>query len=515
MEFRPRSGKPDWRKARGVVTLRDLMATGRLMQNFEVELKFSLPPEAAAALEGHPILQNAASTKETPLAATYFDTPAQDLRRALVSCRIRDEAERRLQTLKSATGDATTRHEWETETQRETPDLTDVPLPRALRKAIADAQLEPMFQVNVERHSWLVTQGASLIEAAFDRGWILADGRSAAVCEFELELKQGDARDLFALARRLCEDLPLDFDLRTKSQRGFALKADATDSARAPRAIPTDAPFVEGFVGLAQACLEPLAANVPVLRATQAPEALHQTRTAVRRLRALLRVFKRHIHDEAFDNLDGELQWLSQALGAARDLDVADMRLKLGQALQSRRAACYAHALDALASPRYRLLLVDFAAWLSHGDWRAGAPRKKSHRAFADVATREMRRRDKRICKVARDWRDLDADARHKLRIRAKCLAYVHEMTAGLAARGARKDQAVYLKRLKAFQTALGELNDARISEALLAELAPETGKATQRRATRRNARDADKLESRAHKALSRFLDAPRAFSGD
>ncbi|MDB5546090.1 MAG: inorganic triphosphatase, partial [Hyphomicrobiales bacterium] len=285
------------------------------MQNFEVELKFALPPEAVAALESHPILQNAASTKETPLAATYFDTPAQDLRRALVSCRIRNEAERRLQTIKSATGDATTRHEWETETRRDTPDLTDAPLPGALRKAVAGTPLEPMFYVNVERRSWLVTQGGSLIEAAFDRGWILAGERSEAVCEFELELKQGDARDLFALARSLCEDLPLDFDLRTKSQRGFALKDAAGERARAPRVLQKDATFVEGLVGLAQACLEPLAANVPLLRATKETEALHQTRIALRRLRALLRVFKRHVRDEMFDALASELKWLSQALG--------------------------------------------------------------------------------------------------------------------------------------------------------------------------------------------------------
>ncbi len=476
------------------------------MQNFEVELKFALPPEAAAALESHPILQNAASTKATPLAATYFDTPAQDLRQAWVSCRIRDEADRRLQTIKSATGDATTRHEWETETQRDTPDLTDVPLPNALRKAIAGASLEPMFQVNIDRRSWLVTQGASVIEAAFDRGWVLAGERSDAVCEFELELKQGDARDLFALARRLCEDLPLDFDMRTKSQRGFALKDAAGESARAPRVLQKDATFVEGLVGLAQACLEPLAANVPVLRATKETEALHETRIALRRLRALLRVFKRHIHDETFDEIAGELKWLSQALGAARDLDVAETRLKLGDALQARRAACYAQVLDAFASARYRRLLIDLAGWLSHGEWRASEP---SQGAFADVAVRKMHRWDKSISKAARKLADLPADKRHKLRIRAKSLAYVGEMTAGLAT---AKDHAAYVKALKAFQSALGDLNDARICEALLAELAPEIGEDAERDAARRNASDAEKLERNALKTMSRFVEAPHPF---
>jgi triphosphatase len=472
------------------------------MQNFEVELKFALPEDAGAALENHPILQNAASTKETPLAATYFDTPAQDLRQALVSCRIRDEADRRVQTIKSATGDATSRHEWETETQRDTPDLTDVPLPGALRRTIADTPLEPMFQVNIERRSWLLTQGASVIEAAHDRGWILADERSEAVCEFELELKQGDARDLFALARRLCEDLPLDFDLRTKSQRGFALR-DAP-GARAPRPIAKDARFIDGFVGLAQACLEPLAANVPLLRATKETEALHQTRIALRRLRALLRVFKRHICDDAFDETVGELKWLSQTLGAARDLDVADTRLKLGDALQARRAAAYAQVLDAFASARYRRLLIDLAGWLSHGDWRT-----RKNGAFVDVATLEMHRWDKRISKAGRKLADLPAEKRHKLRIRAKSLTYVCEMTAGLAT---GKDHAAYVKALKAFQSALGDLNDVRICAALLAEMAPEIGEDAERDAARRNASDTEKLESRALKATSRFVEATRPF---
>jgi triphosphatase len=471
------------------------------MQNFEVELKFALPEDAGAALENHAILQNAVSTKETPLAATYFDTPAQDLRRALISCRIRDEVDRRLQTIKSATGDATTRHEWETETLQDTPDLTDVPLPHALRKAIAAAALQPMFYVNINRRSWLVTQGASVIEAAFDRGWILADERSEAVCEFELELKRGDARDLFVLARRLCEDLPLDFDLRTKSQRGFALKDEA--SKRAPRALAADATFTEGFVGRAQACLEPLAANVPLLRATGEPEALHQTRIALRRLRALLRVFGRHVCDDAYDDITGELKWLSQTLGAARDLDVADTRLQLGDALQSRRASAYAQVLDAFASARYRRLLIDLARWLSHGEWRV-----RNIGAFADVVAREMRKWDKSINKAARKLADLSAKKRHKLRIRAKSLAYVSDMT-GLAT---TRDHAAYLRSLRAFQSALGDLNDARIAAAVLAELAPEIGEDAERGAARRNAGDAEKLEKRARKTMSRFVEAPRPF---
>ncbi|MDB5543756.1 MAG: adenylate cyclase, partial [Hyphomicrobiales bacterium] len=187
-----------------------------------------------------------------------------------------------------------------------------------------------------------------------------------------------------------------------------------------------------------------------------------------------------------------------------RDLDVADMRLKLGDTLHSRRATAYANVLEAFASARYRRLLIDLAGWLSHGDWRAG-----KNGAFADVAAREMHRWDRRISKAARKLAHLPADKRHKLRIRAKSLAYVGEMAAGVAH---RKDHAAYLKALKAFQSALGDLNDVRISAALLKEMAPEISEDAERDATRRNASDAKKLERSALKAMSRFVEAPRPF---
>jgi len=160
--------------------------------------------------------------------------------------------------------------------------------------------------------------------------------------------------------------------------------------------------------------------------------------------------------------------------------------------------------LDAFASARYRRLPIDLAGWLAHGDWRT-----RKNGAFVDVATLEMHRWDKRIRKAGRKLADLSAEKRHKLRIRAKSLAYVGEMTAGLVT---AKDHAAYVKTLKSFQSALGDLNDVRICAALLAEMAPEIGEDAERDAARRNASDTEKLESRALKATSRFVEATRPF---
>jgi len=501
----------------GSATLGPKQPAGVLMQTIEVELKFALPPDTAAVLDAHPLLQAATETDLRQHAATYFDTPGHDLRKAQFSCRIRDESGRRVQTLKAATGDATARHEWEQKAAGETPDLAHVPLPRALRKAVSDAPLEAMFTVNVERRIWMLTKGTSLIEAACDRGWIMADARSAPVCEFELELKQGDPRDLFALARALAVDLPLDLDLRTKAQRGWALK-DGLDDIVCDTPVPAlaaDASFARGLTHLAQACLEPLSANVPVLRATQSPEALHRTRTAVRRLRALMRVFAHHLRDNAFDELSGELKYLSHALGAARDLDVAGERLALGDTLRARRDMACAHVQDVLASPRYRRLLIDFSAWLTCGTWRMRKPKKQTHGTIGDIVALELHRWDGRIRKGAEAMHDLDPDERHKVRIRTKSLAYICEMTGGLVARRARKERRAYLKALKTMQSALGQLNDARVCAALLEELASEIGKDILRDATRRNARGSDKRETAGHKAVARFLETPRPFEGD
>ena len=497
-------------------TLVSKQPAGVLMPSIEVELKFALPPGAAAALEAHPLLQGATETDERQHAATYFDTARHDLRKAQIACRIRDEAGRRVQTVKASTGDATARHEWEQPAAGETPDLADVPLSRALRKAVSIAALAPMFTVSVERRIWMLSHGTSLIEAAFDRGWIVADARTVPVCEFELELKQGDPRDLFDLARALAADLPLDLDLRAKAQRGWALK-DGTDEIVRDTPVPALVPgasFASGFTTLAQACLEPLSANVPVLRATQSPDALHRTRTAMRRLRALMRVFSRHLRDDVFDDLCGELKYLSRALGAARDLDVADKRLDLGDTLQIRREIAYARVQDVLAAPRYRRLLIDLSAWLTGGAWRTRKPKKQTRGTIGDIVALELHRWDSRIRKGAEAMHDLDPDERHKVRIRAKSLAYVCELTAGLVASRARKERMAYLKALKAMQSALGELNDARVSAALLDDLASEADKDVLRNATRRNTRDADKLETASQKAFVRFLETPRPFDG-
>src|SRR5512133_2304092 len=69
--------------------------------------------------------------------------------------------------------------------------------------------------------------------------------------------------------------------------------------------------------------LQAILANDAGTRLGADPEALHDQRVAVRRLRALLRLVRRL--DDAppeLEELRGELEWLGDRLGSVRDLDV-------------------------------------------------------------------------------------------------------------------------------------------------------------------------------------------------
>src|SRR5581483_9107327 len=114
----------------------------------------------------------------------------------------------------------------------------------------------------------------------------------------------------------------------------------------------------------------------PAVRADEY-DAVHQMRVAIRRLRATLRSFGQVIPRAATEHLAGELKWLGQLLGTARDDEVLPAHLQASlrpvpvelligpvQArvqghFAPRRAAGHAEVLEALDSPRYAELLAE------------------------------------------------------------------------------------------------------------------------------------------------------------
>jgi inorganic triphosphatase YgiF len=461
----------------------------------EVELKLEADRAGLAALREHPLLREAlgAATPKS-LKAIYFDTPDERLRKGGVSLRIRRSGRKRVQTVKVASGPAAglfDRDEWEREVRTDEPDLSgfDGALPALLAEPeVADA-LTPAFRVEVERLVLDLDHGGSAAEVTIDEGSVEVGGRRAEVTEVEIELKRGAPADLFGLARELSRAAPLRLGIRTKAERGYALAAD-----KPLRAVKSSEAHVrpgqsagEGFQAIARACLAHLLRNEPALRLAREPDAVHQMRVAMRRLRAAISLHKAVLADERRVAVAAEVKWMAGELGEARDTDVfiartarpardarpddAEVAALLAD-LEAQRERAYATALDAIASERFRAMLLDLAEWIEVGPWLSGAnpTRDAPVEAFAaDV----LKRRAKRIRKRGRDLADLAPEPRHDLRIEVKKLRYAAEFFApAFEGRKAEKRRRAYLAALEELQEHLGDLNDLAVGRARL-EAAP------------------------------------------
>lgn len=488
----------------------------------ETELKFRLGPGAVVRLSGHPALQGEQTTDH--LRSVYFDTTDSLLRAAGFSLRVRATASGFVQTLKRQTAPGqTARDEWEVPVASEAldlPALKATPAHRLLKGRRRD--LSPRFASTVVRRIRMVRLDGALIEAAFDAGELSAGAQSGSerrepIYELELELKSGDPSVLFTLARRLARDLSIVPVFESKSERGYRL---ANGESRSPRrAVPTplspDATTREAFRLIAMACLAQVSANAELLRLVRRPEAVHQMRVGLRRLRAAVAVFKPLLTEADRQRIETELKWLAGETDAARDLDVfirdvfhptaleapSPDLAPLGRHLLTARGQAYDRALAAIASPRYGRLMLETTAWVE----TTAMPDEPVTR-FAPKALNQLHHQ---VEKRARDLTDQDADTRHHLRIRAKRLRYAAEFFADLFP--ARRRRARYLKALERVQDTLGLLNDLAVArdripgEARLDD--PEIAFAAGRVIGRRE-RDEAALLAAALKACGRFRDA-------
>jgi inorganic triphosphatase YgiF len=497
----------------------------------EIELKFDLDPASVEPIGKLLTLwSHERAGRPEPLHSIYYDTDDGDLRKGGYSLRLRKEGGRWLQTAKSAVRGEIDRGEWESEA----PDgllqldaLAGTPIDTLLDRKGVIEELKPQFEVTVSRTRRRIRDEGQDVEASLDTGAVGADGRSDPICELELELKAGEAKGLFSLARSLAENEPLTLSFISKSARGYALldgaEASAVNANKA--AVLPGASTAEAFQQIGRECLSQLTANAAVLRRAHNPDAVHQARVGIRRLRAALSLFKDVVCGGPFDRLKAEFKWLGGELGDARNLDVfvenafrpaadreahAPGMTALGAALQGRKDVAYARAAEALASRRYRDLVLDAAEWIETGDWLAPADADDQARLDAPAksfAAKAIRRRLKKMKSRGRNLSDLDAHGRHELRIAGKKLRYAVEFFQALPKGKAVERQAALLKVLKPLQEVLGDLNDVVTGAELAADLArassdpnPDLAFAAGLAAGRRNDQEAGLLKQLARR---------------
>ncbi|MBA2933173.1 inorganic triphosphatase [Sphingomonas sp. CGMCC 1.13654] len=466
------------------------------IEPLEVELKLEIDADDADRLADAPLLAELAREKQE-LLSTYFDTPERDLRRRGYGLRIRRKGSKRVQTLKAEGEGAAglfVRPEWECAVKGDRPvlDANAGPLPELFAPEVL-ATLEPLFETRVTRTVFEPTIEGAAIELALDVGEAVAGPRSVPLSEVELELKSGNPRALFDLARQLDEHVPLRLGVRSKSEAGYGLSDDAK-----PRAIKAE-PVVldrasdarDAFATIARGCIRQFRLNESGVMGAGKAGSVHQARVGLRRLRSAFSLFKPLIADDArAELLRLELKWLAAELGEVRNLDVLIPRMsdRVRGQLEVARERALEHVRIALASARTRLLMIDLVEWLAIGDWRVDpADPALAARLAPDFAADILDRHRRKLRKRGKHLAKLDDEHRHEVRIEGKKLRYAADFFGSLyPGKKARRRHEAFLAAIEDLQDALGELNDFVTGPEVLARLGieeslPSLGKREQR----------------------------------
>ncbi|RIL01919.1 MAG: hypothetical protein DCC71_17110 [Proteobacteria bacterium] len=141
-----------------------------------------------------------------------------------------------------------------------------------------------------------------------------------------------------------------------------------------------------------------------------------------------------------------------------------------------RRVEAAARVRAALASDRFPRLVLEIRRWLARCAWREQPLSAASAALFLPArgwAAGRLAKRHRKTRKAMREVASATPAERHQLRIAAKKLRYAAEFTAALfGGKPARR----YARRLAKLQDALGVANDARVADALAAEIAESAG---------------------------------------
>ena len=439
----------------------------------EVELKLELTADAADRLEAAGLFPGQPEIIRQH--AIYFDTSDHTLSASGLSLRIRQNGDKRVQTIKVNGGAAAglfVRSEWEREVESDHPIIDEsTPIPALMNDEMGE--LGPLFAVENERHLW----NSGAVEISLDRGSIIAGERETPVCEVELEQKGSDPAAIFALARRIDALAPVRLGIMSKAERGYRLLGPTLTATKAePIKLDADMTAARAFQEIVHACLRQFRLNEPLIADNQETAALHQARVALRRLRSAISIDKRMVADKRADILNRELRWLAAELGKARDLDVLIERADEGPfkaRLMTERTKAYAGVIAALASDRARAVMIDLVEWISTGAWLSNSEgRDLRELPVREFATRTLDRLRRKAKKRGRDLEELSDEARHEVRKAAKKLRYATEFYASLYERKReRRRHKRFLSTLETLQDKLGMLNDLTTTPELLQRL--------------------------------------------
>ena len=446
----------------------------------EVELKFELSSGAAKQVRRHALLSKAGHQIRSQ-ESVYFDTHDEEVHKAGYSLRVRRVGDCFTQTVKTNGGGAGLfdRGEWEAPVEQMAPDpkaLEASPLGK-LKKLYR--KVEPVVRSDVVRTTWLIERDGSVVEVVLDSGTVSTGDQEASFHELELELKAGKAAAIFDLARELGQAVPLQVGVLSKEQRGLMLAKGGFGHEHKALALDIRKSMDAGqvFALIVHECIRHFRLNEALIISKRDPDALHQARVAMRRLRSAFSLFRPAIWQGSIEPLQAELREFIAPFGEARNLDVFldnyrdELEWRDRRKLTSARGKAYDLVIDTLESQRSRDMFLSIVGWTASGDWRkdtASAPIGKFAARRLDAIWRKVKHKGKGLG-------DLEEQQLHRLRVTIKKLRYAVDFLAPLYA---KKRVLKYASSLEKLQDCLGLLHDDMVSRQIVADFAlGETGR--------------------------------------
>jgi inorganic triphosphatase YgiF len=453
----------------------------------ELELKLELTPQELQRVGSNPALDGLTVGKPVTrtLRSIYFDTPDHRLWARGISLRLRAIGEQWVQTVKAGArvkNGVSNPDELEAAVARPEPNLAAIDDPavrRTIERAVKASALEPQFETIIARTTRKLHCDKGDLELALDEGVVRAGAAEDKLCEAELELKAGSPECLLETAAALFSAEPIRLAEASKAERGYNLALGRRIGGIAPQkaqpaALSGDETCAEALVSFVESAAAQIEVNRRAVLETDDPEAAHQLRVGLRRLRSALRAF-RPLHDTpATRDLEQHARELGQGVGELRNADVLIESIytpvagkrqgqpgfgALREALLSHRAAKRAETRAALRGEQWSRLRLYLALWPQTAQESANL--QAPVRAFADAA---LARSWKKTARRGADLARLSPEQRHEMRKALKGLRYVSEFFGSLyEARSAER----FVKELKRLQDVFGYLNDVSTAKAL------------------------------------------------
>ena len=460
----------------------------------ELVLSFVLDPEDVRSLQGLSVLRGRTRGRATTRNITriHYDTPNHAWRARGLTLAVEREGggHRQWATLVRRPFGPATEH-----LKLNGPLLTPDPAPGALEhadvravltQAAADGSPEPVFTAKVKRTlRHLDLDDGAAGEARLEVGHLLADGLETPVHRFDLVLTKGDPRALFGLTRQVAATARLHFTYHRLEDQGYEL-ATGTPPAWFKKKgldLPGDASVEEAMIRMLRAGLDHALSNQAAVLESDHPEGIHQMRVGLRRTRSALRLFRKYLPADQYAWLAGEVKWLTNQLGPARDMDVfedevaapvaqhvtdAEAFKTLLTRVRNRRTRCRAAARRAVRSERAQALMLDVGAWLAEKRWRENGTHADMDGPVTELACKLIAKRHKKVRKDGERFDSLSIEERHLLRIDVKKLRYAIDFFGTLYD---KKHVDRYLEALSGLQDSLGYLNDVAVAEELVEAL--------------------------------------------